>query len=449
MPVAAFACPPGKPTEGEVHDPEHCVIECPTQCYSPFLMTAIYGLNKRNYHVGRYVSATALSGCKRKLTLERTVDFAEYYSNLYAAFRGTITHTVVEEALATKFASGQTLQDMGFIAEFNMVIGFCLRGHGGFEIPPDTDVDDMATYAHLSCPTCDAMQIAAKEQLWIILGGTLDGGAPIFKPDLGDGPGIYIDVDGTAHYRLSDIKTMKEYALINFVKGDPKNTLHPQIKDDYVKQARVYAYLASRAKLPEHLTKLGIKRIKFVRADIQGFAMGEAPWTGGGTYRMRDNYRNPLKDWPMYEIDLGEESWVEQYITVNAKPILDSLILRNSRGPVIDQEPGGKHHHWLCGGYCAFAGSEFCPNPAVEWDAMKQGKSPDEAFEAALQFPMSPSPQIVAPLTPDDTNTIDNFFRMQRGDQPVAKAPKVRAKKELAAPKERKPRNKKEVVTDG
>jgi hypothetical protein len=442
MPVTHFCCPADKPTAGEVHDPEFCVTRCSTQCYSPFLMTAIYGLNKRNYHVGRYVSATALSGCKRKLALERTVDYAEHYSNLYASFRGTITHTVIEEALGTRFESGRTLADMGFIAEFNMVIGFCLKGHGGFAIDPDADPDDLATYATITCPECDTLTVPAKEQLWIMLGGTLDGGAPVFdlrKFVEAETPVMLIDPDGTAYYKLSDIKTMKEYALINFVKGDPKNTLHPQIKDDYVKQARVYVYLAARCRVPEHLVRLGVKRIKFIRSDIQAFAMGDAPWTGGGTYRMRDNYRNPLKDYPMFEIDLGDEAWIEEYITTNAIPILESLILGNERAAVIEPEIGNKYgHHWLCNDYCAFAGTEECPNPSIEWDAIKnQGMSSEDAFVAAGTMPMVFREKYVVALTPEDTQNTDNFFRKSRGEETVI-LEKKRKPRALAKPKKEK-----------
>jgi hypothetical protein len=435
MPVTVFACPPDKKKFGEVHDPEYCVTRCDEQCYSPFLMTAIYGLNARNYHKGRYVSATALSGCKRRLTLERTVDYADYYQNLYAGFRGTITHTVVEEALETKFASGRSLESLGFIAEWNMVVGFCLRDktHGAFEIDPDADPDDLATYAKLSCPRCEAEGIQPRDQTTIILGGTLDGGAPLFLDSGGDAPEdeytIIVDKDGTAYYRLSDLKTMKEYALNKFVKGDPDNTLHPQIKDDYVRQARVYTYLASRARVPDRLAKRGIKRIKMVRSDIQGFAMGEAPWTGGGTYRWKDHYKNPLKDWPMYEIDLGSEQWVEDYIFTEAQPILRSLILGQERGSVRKEE-----HAWLCEGYCAFYGTDFCPNPSLEAALIAQGVDAEEAFNRASERTVLSIPKAVAQIEAKDTETIDNFFRRKQG------LPLVQIEK---APKKRAPRKKK------
>ena len=431
MPVKFFACPEDKKKHGEYHDVEYCVTQCDEQCFSPFLMTAIYGVNIRNHHKGRYVSATALSGCKRKLKLERTVDYAEEYQNLYAAFRGTITHTVIEEAMETQFPSGNTLSSLGAIAEWNMIVGFCLKdGHGAFDVDPDTDPDDLAFYAQNSCPKCDAEGCPIQEQLWILLGGTLDGGFPVFDPLAPDTATIFIDEDGTAHYKLSDLKTMKEYAISKFVKGDSENTLHPQIKDDYVRQARVYTYLASRARVPAQLAARGIKRIKMVRSDIQAFAMGEAPWTGGGTYRWKDHFKNPLKDWPMYPIDLADDAWVEQYIRENAAVILDSFILDQSRGPVRDESQA-----WLCNGYCSFAGTDYCPNPDLEAGLIRQGMDPEAAFQEALKMPMKLPEKPVAPLTDIDTQNIDNFFRKQRGEEPAAKLVKPRAprkKKETA-----------------
>lgn len=411
MPVTHYACPPDKPTFGQSHDIEHCLTRCQHQCYSPFMMAAIHGVNQRNHHKGRYISATALSGCKRRLQLERTVDYAEHFSSMYAAFRGTITHTVIEEAMETKLPSGRTMTDLGFVAEWNMLVGFCFQeGHGAFPVPAGIDVDDLASYAQHSCPACDAEGVPQNEQTWVFLGGTLDGGAPVFRADeevreIADGAWIYIDDEGVAHYRLSDIKTMKEFALSYFIKGDPKNTLHPQIKDDYVKQARVYSYLASRAEVPESLKKLGVTKLKMVRSDIQAFAMGEAPWTGGGTFRWRDHHKNPLKDWPMYPIDLGDDAWVEDYIRQEAVEILETLVLGKRRATVRSEDQA-----WLCRGYCAFAGSEYCPNPDVESSLLADGKTPEEAFAAASEFPMEVPPTEAAPLTAKDTEKVDAFF---------------------------------------
>lgn len=439
MPITHFACPPQKPTAGEMHEPEHCITKCQHQCYSPFLMAAIVAVNQKNYHKGRYVSATALSGCKRKLNLERTVDYAEYFEQLYAAFRGTITHTVVEEAASVDLGKGKSLADYGFISEWNMIVGFCLReGHGGFPLAPDTDTDDLASYANLSCPRCVAEGLSDNE-LTIILGGTLDNAEPLweqFDPETGMLP-----------CKLHDIKTQKEYALKLFIKGDPKNTMHPQVKDDYIAQARIYAYLAERAIPPANLVVKGVKQVKMVESHIQAFSMGEAPWTGGGPYRWRDDYRHPVKDWPMVGIDLGTTEWAENYIRENAQPILDSLIHNRGRAPLCDHEPSSKGSHNFRCDFCAFHGSEFCPNPSLEWKMqVLEGMSPDEAFEYASKHPIELPVVEAAPLDAKDTETIDNFYRKQRGEEPIKieRARKPRAKKEPAEKKPRKTRVKKE-----
>lgn len=439
MPVTHFACPPYKPTAGEAHEPEHCITKCQHQCYSPFLMAAIVAVNQKNYHKGRYVSATALSGCKRKLQLERTIDYAEEYQNLYAGFRGTITHTVTEEAATVDLGEGKSLASYGFITEWNMIAGFCLReGHGGFPIAPDTDTDDLASYANLSCPRCAGEGLPDNEKT-IIIGGTLDSAEPLW--DLFDAE------TGILPCKLHDLKTQKEYALSLFIKGDPKNTLHPQIKDEYIAQARVYSYLAERATPPVHLLTRGVKQIKMVESHIQAFSMGEAPWTGGGAYRWRSDYRKPTKDWPMYAIDLGSVEWVEEYIRTNAAPILDSLIHNRYRAPIVDQEISGKGSHNFRCDFCAFYGSELCPNPAVEWKMIHiEKKSPDEAFEYASKHPVDLPEITIGELDKYDTQTIDNFFRKQRGEEAIfEKRPrKPRAKKEPSEKKPRKPRVKKE-----
>lgn len=424
MPIKMFACPPGKPTYGSVNEPVHCITECKHQCYSPHLMAAIVASNQKNHHFGRYVSATALSGCKRRLQLERTVDYAEEFQNLYAAFRGTITHTVIEEATTVDLGGGRSLRDFGFLTEWRMVVGFCLReGHGAFRIPGDTDTEDLASYATLSCSKCAEAGLPDNE-FTIILGGTLDGGEP--KWDKLDA------ANGILPAKLHDIKTQKEYALALFIKGDPKNSLHPQIKDDYVKQARVYKYLAYHAEPPEELRAKGVTRVDFDESHIQAFSMGEAPWTGGGTYRWKSHYTHPVKDWPMFPIDLGTPEWVEEYIRGEAAEILDTLIYNRRRAKIIDEDRASNGAHNFRCNYCPFYGSTLCPNPSIEWKMLHvEGKSADEAFEYAAQHPVEIMLPNVGKLDAKDTENVDNFFRRQRGEELVT----IKRERKKAAPK--------------
>lgn len=401
MPVTKFACAPGKPTHGKAFKAVTCITKCPHQCMSPYLMAAIASSNQRNHHKGRYLSATSLTGCARKLKLERTENYSDYYHSLYYAFRGTITHTVVEEAAEVDLGDGKSLLDYGFLSEWRMQIGFCFN-HGGFPIPTNIDPTDVASLAQIECPDCCDAGVPHEEQETFILGGTLDGAEALWDQ--------FDEETGILPCKLHDLKTMQEYAVVYFVKGDPKNTLHPTIKDAYVIQARIYAYLASQSLPPEALRKRGVKQIRMVESHIQAFAMGTAPWTGGGTFRWKDNYRNPLKDWPMHPIDLGTDEWVEDFIKTSARPIYDSLILNKTRGPVCEPERSSKgSHSWACD-FCAFYGSELCPNPKVEYDAILNGFDPESAFVIASKQPIDPPDERVGELNEKDLANIEAFF---------------------------------------
>jgi hypothetical protein len=415
VPITHFACPPGKPTFGEAHEPEHCITACEQKCMSPFLMAAIVSSNQKNHHRGRYLSATSLSGCVRKLALERTVDYAEYYSNLYYSFRGTITHTVVENAATVDLGGGKSLEDLGFVSEWRMQVGFCFE-HNGFELPPNVDPSDLATWAQVSCPGCDAAGIAPRDQTWIILGGTLDGAEPLWQR--------FDEATGVLYCNLHDVKTMQEYAVGYMIKGDPDNTLHPQVKDAYVKQANVYKYLAERSVPPEALRKRGVKRIKFVTSHIQAFAMGQAPWTGAGTYRWKDHWKNPMKDWPMYPIEFHPDEWVEQYIRENGRKHYAALITGQSRGEVTEPDPSKNGtHSWMCD-FCPFYASEMCPNPAAEWKmANVEGMDPEAAFAYASKHPAELPEDRVEPLNKKDTANVAKFWRRQRGEPDEPEAP--------------------------
>lgn len=406
MPLSEFACAPGKPTFGETHTIDHCIGKCKHQCYSPYLMAAIAASNQKNYHKGKYVSMTSLYSCTRKLKAERTEDYADYFQNLYYAFRGTITHTVIEEAVTVKLADGRSLEDLGFLSEWRMIIGFCFT-HGGFRLPSTVRVEDEETWKNVECPHCHEAGIDVPLQDWFILGGTLDGAEPLW--DLLE--------DGVLPMKLHDVKTMQEYAVAYFIKGDAGNTLHPQVKDGFVFQARGYAYTAEIAEPPEALRNRGVKKIKMVSSDIQAFAMGQAPWTGGGTYRWKDHYQHPLKDWPMYSVEIGDREWIENEIKMRARPIYDTLILDSGRGPVCAPEDNKKGlHSWVCT-FCPFLGSEICPNPEVEWNALEEGKSPEKAFALASKTPYEPLEENVGRVTEKDLVNITKFLKRKEKQQ--------------------------------
>jgi hypothetical protein len=85
--------------------------------------------------------------------------------------------------------------------------------------------------------------------------------------------------------------------------------------------------------------------------------------------------------------------------------------------------------------FCAFHGSEQCPNPSAEWKMIFiEGKTREEAFEYASQHPIEVHEDEAAPLTALDTQNVDNFFRKRRGQAPVT----IEKPKRKAAPRKKK-----------
>jgi hypothetical protein len=364
VPLVGFSCPPSAPTYGDAEPFEHCVSKCKDRCMSPYLLAAMAYANQKNHHKGRYISATALAGCVRKLTLERTVDYAQEVSKVFYGFRGTLTHQIVEEAAAWKGMDGRSMLDMGFLSEWHMKLGFCFM-HGAFKVPKELDASDPDTWpTDLKCPSCDGD--------WFVLGGTLDGGTPV-KFEKGT---------GILWMNLEDLKTMQEYAVDKFVFGDPGATLHTHTKDDYVHQANLYKYLAERSDPPDYLKEKGIRFIRFREAHIQAFAMGRAPYMGTN-YWGRKHWKHPYEKHFIPPIEFKDDEWVEQYIRIQGRPIFDSLLTGRLRAPICEPEPNkAGSHSWKCD-YCPFYESEYCPAPATEWKALLAGLEPEAAFAKA------------------------------------------------------------------
>lgn len=387
MPLTHFACPPSAPTYGEMHTPEYCITECQNQCVSPFLLAALTASNRKNHHKGNYLSATALDGCVRKLTLERTVDFADEPGKQLYSFRGTITHAVVEEAAELRLFDGKSLADLGYLSEWRMAIGFCFK-HAAFQLEADIDPADSSTWSKIQCPYCVKARTPKKDRHFVVLGGTLDGLIPIwdgFVPAEGDEVGP--EGEGILVVDLFDLKTCQPYAITQVVCGDADAKLHAlttdtgvgHVRDSYVRQANVYRYLGERSRPPKELWDKGVRRLKFRESRLQYFSMGDFPYTGS-TYRYRKHWKHEYSNWDIPNVRFFEDKWVEEYIKERGWPIYQSLITGNERGDVC-----GEDDQWLCDGYCPFHLTELCPNPKVERKALKEGKTKDEAFAIALQ----------------------------------------------------------------
>lgn len=371
MPVKGFACPSTAPTYGEVHTPEFCILKCKNRCHSPFLLAALTQAEQESHHVGQYVSVTGLSGCARKLKLERTVDYVDEPKNLLYAFRGSLAHTVVETAARVKLFNGKSLEDLGYVSEWSMFIGWCLV-HRGFRLPSVVEARRPETWKKAKgCPYCRRNGMPDEEHTWLLLGGTLDGLEPLWD--------LFDKERGVLPVVLHDLKTMKDYALKKFIQGDSEATLHPNVKDDYVAQAQCYRYLGEKARPPKSLRDRGVRKLIFTESRIQALAMGDFPYTGA-KYRLKSGRQQ--KEYMIPAISFFEDKWVEKYIHARIWEIYKTLILDEGPGRVIaPAENAAGAHHWLCGGFCPFHGSSHCPDPGAEWRLMQRGYNEQEAFD--------------------------------------------------------------------
>jgi hypothetical protein len=256
-----------------------------------------------------------------------------------------------------------------------MKVGFCFS-HGGFPLPEEVDAGDQETWSHIECPGCYDAKIPLADQEWFVLGGTLDGAEPL----------RFIKKTGTLYMVLHDLKTMQEYKVDKFVCGEPEGQLHTHTSDDYYYQAQIYRYLAEHSDPPKFMRDKGIKQLKFVEARLQGFAMGKAPYMGTNFWH-RKHWKHPFTKWFIPSIQFEEDAWVETYIRSNGRSIYDSLLTDMVRAPICEPEGKGPEHSWKCK-FCAFAGSEHCPDPVAEWKHLREGRAPTEAFELALESRM-------------------------------------------------------------
>jgi len=362
-PLVRWACPENKPTFGETHEASHCITTCEDKCASPFMIAALTASNQRNHHRGKYISATSLSGCVRKLQLERTVDYADFMQNSFYGYRGTVMHQVVEDSALVDLGELGSLESLGYLSEWRMSIGFCME-HGGFRLPAGSDATQDDAWLDTACPDCEPNNPTQV----LLLGGTLDGLEPIwdtFDPD-----------EGTLDAILWDLKTMQEYAVRYFIQGDKKNVYHPNVKDGHYEQAQMYRYMAEICEPPQLLKDRGVKRLNLIEANIQVFAMNKFPRTG--THNSFKSGRSAEMDYFVPEITFESNEWVEEYIRERALPIYHSLVTGEKRGP-ITEPTGGNEHSWLCR-FCAFYETEYCPDPTSEWKLLQENVVPDEAF---------------------------------------------------------------------
>jgi hypothetical protein len=402
MPLVQLACPEASPTYGESHNPDYCLTRCEDRCLSPFLLAALVASGTRNHHKGKLVSVTSLAtdGCARSLLLERTVPYKEDPLKLMYAMRGTMAHQVVEDAATYRFTSGKSLEDYGFLTEYRMLICFCFL-HGGFPAPEGSDPYDPETWDSVRCPTCEKEGVSGQSD-WFFLSGTCDGAEPLW--DRMD------EATGVLPVVLFDNKTAQEYAVDKLITGDATDSKYgAAVKDGYVEQLSTYAYLLEQIDPPEQLQRIAqqrglprITRLRVVDARLQFITMGKFPLTGAG-YMHRKHWKHPFERFVVPEVPLMDAEWCENHIRVNGWPIYESLVQGKGRGaicPPVSNKKGA--HHWKCGtptepGFCAFAYTEKCPNPALEYALIQDGADPEEAFQRALASLDDPDAAVPSP----------------------------------------------------
>jgi len=209
MALIGFRCPDYGESPGRANKISYCVKHCSMPCVAPHVLVAMLENEEKNPHKGKIISVTQLTGgCKRKSFLERTVDYYVEPDKKLPTFRGTLVHSVVEEAKSLRLKRAKWILE-----------------------------------EHLELP------VSTKSGSWT-LSGTLDAYDPGRKT-------IY------------DIKTLQDYAVGKMIKGENEGTWSKHISDAYVKQLNLYRYMAHELKRFK-VNRLRLQVIGFGRLFLTG-----------------------------------------------------------------------------------------------------------------------------------------------------------------------------------
>jgi hypothetical protein len=94
MPQIGNVCP-GTETKYEFRT-GFCLNGCPNQCMPPSVLVHIENRQKTDKHVGEYISATSLLGCKRKTFGERKINYFVEPPRSWYSLRGTLIHNILQ-----------------------------------------------------------------------------------------------------------------------------------------------------------------------------------------------------------------------------------------------------------------------------------------------------------------------------------------------------------------
>lgn len=313
MPLVGYACPVGSPTYGERHDVAHCLGECQKPCVSGPLLNAIYRAERENHHVGAYISASMLTGgnCSRQVVYERTYPFYEYPRSRWWAFRGTMNHTLVEQA-------GVGMEAYGWGQELRMAVPLVYPDLPAPIFDPDTGLF--------------TGQYDDRKPLEFTLGGTTDA-------------------HNVLRGALHDYKSMADAKVLMTAQGAKGGTFSPQLDDKWVWQLNIYRWLVAHTRIaPEVRERFNLEG-EFYPAPtelvIQGFGMMDLLQTGTSV-----QVKVPNGKWAKYatfDVDavpvlpLDE---IEAYIRPRALQWYRYLVL-GEVPPVVEEAD-----KWLCKGCC-------------------------------------------------------------------------------------------------
>lgn len=209
MGLKGFQCPENGEEPGRNNSLNYCIKKCSQPCVAPHVLEAIYSLEKRNPHKDKRISVTMLcGGCARKTVLERTQDYYLEPDKKLPTFRGSMVHSVIEEAKTTR------IKKAGWLIEHHM-----------------------------------ELSVKSKSGEWT-LSGTLDA------YDLG-------------RESIIDTKTLQEYALEKMITGKQNGTWSKHIPDQYVLQQNIYKWMGKKLGLFD-AKKLKLQAIGFGRMILTG-----------------------------------------------------------------------------------------------------------------------------------------------------------------------------------